>query len=137
VLGKLVLPMKAMGSSGVYVAVIACAPTLSVGMAMLAWPATRVLAELSGVASSLNCTLPVGVVAGGVVSLTVAVSTTDWPQTAVAGEGVTLVVVVSAAEAADAPMARLVPTAAEAVSARAMKTMPKHAFPHSNCAPPH
>jgi hypothetical protein len=47
------------------------------------------------------------VVAGGVVSVTVAVKNTDSPQTEADDDGATVVEVTSAAKASGAPMARL------------------------------
>ena len=55
-----------------------CAPTLSVVVAKVAWPAVRVTGAPRLVTPSLNCTVPEGVPEPEV---TVAVKLTDWPVT--------------------------------------------------------
>jgi len=55
-----------------------CVPTLSVPVVNVATPATMGTLDASGVAPSMNVTVPVGVPAPDV---TVAVNVTDWPNT--------------------------------------------------------
>ena len=59
-----------------------CEATVMADEVYVAWPATRVTADPTGLPSTENWTVPVGVPA---VAVTVAVQTTCWPKTVVFG----------------------------------------------------
>src|SRR4051812_12624290 len=63
-------------------------------VANVAWPAAFNVPVPSVAVPSLKVTVPVAVFAPDVFGATVAVNVTDWPNTGVATDGVTVVVVV-------------------------------------------
>jgi hypothetical protein len=63
-------------SLGIYIAVNACPPAAKGGVVNVATPPTNATGVPELTPSTINCTVPVGVVAGVVTSVTVAVSAT-------------------------------------------------------------
>jgi hypothetical protein len=79
--------------SPLYLAVIACDPTVNALVPNVAWPVASRLPLPMVVVPSRNVTVPVGVPVPGGFTVTVAVNVTDWPKTDGLAEDATVVVV--------------------------------------------